>query len=120
MRIYRLEREGFGPFGVYMPSPHNTKVTELIRSVDWSTKNLSNPGFKKGDVEHNFIYGCTSMESLTDYFTQPIIDKLIEYGYQVMEVNVPKRACRFAADEGKIEVAFPKYHRDIKYARVDV
>ena len=118
MKIYRLEREGFGPFNVYMPSVHNTEIRKVVQSVDWTVKNTTKPRFKKGDNEVHFLYGCTSYNKLQEYFHPPVFEKLKQLGYKVIKINVPRKACRFAWDNGEIEVAFHRYHRDIKYVRV--
>lgn len=101
MKVYRLEKDGLGPF-VY-----RTKSSGHVRKPSI---------FKKGDNPDNFAYGCSSLEKLEEYFKRFSVytngeyglENFFELGFTIQEYSVPKRAIR--AEEDMTELAFPIHY----------
>ena len=114
MRVYRLEKDGVGPF-----SYRNTWLPDL----DWSGSKASEPKdkevrFKRGDNISQFYYGCTSLKQLKKYFGNAL-NSLLERGYEIKEYIVRKSAVRFGRAEVAVHVQqFPHLCNETVYERL--
>lgn len=99
MTIYRLEKNGIGPFSYQ---------NGWLPNLDWSGSKAIEPKkqevkFKKGDNVSNFYYGCSSLKQLKKYFGNALED-LLERGYEIKQYNVKKKAVRFGGAELAVHV----------------
>lgn len=90
MKIYRLERNGYGPF------TQSTKAT-----ADAMGDRVM---FKRGDNHLHFMYGVDDPEKIKSYFSS-CYEELLAEGFRVEEYEVPKRRVRYSFTPGH-EVAF--------------
>ena len=86
--IYRLEKDGHGPFMKMTCTDHCFKPSF----------------FKRGDNPSDFIYGCTSPDQLMEFFYSMLFE-LYEDGYTIKTYKVKNKLIRYHSD---IEVAFHK------------
>lgn len=91
MKVYRLERNGFGPFTQRLQVP-----------VEGWGNYIK---FKKGDNSHHFLYGVDDPEKLKEYFFAGGYESLLAEGFKVEEYEVPRRRVRYSEKEG-YELAF--------------
>lgn len=90
MKVYRLERDGLGPFTQYTNNPTPFVVT------------CEDVQYKQGDVKHHFLYGTDDKEKLNEYFGDQVLQELLNVGFQIKEYDVPKRSIRFSPNKKQI------------------
>ncbi len=100
MKVYRLERNGLGPFTQYAGD-----------EVPNFSVNCEDVIYKKGDNKNCFIYGSDCPEKLKDYFADAY-DYLVSVGFVVKTYDIPKRRVRYSPNrkqlsfmEGSTELA---------------
>jgi hypothetical protein len=86
MKVYRVEKDGRGP----LVGSHGCSG----KDVDLSTARVV---FKKGDNISQFVYGCTSMLNLMQYFGDSLYDLQMK-GYRITNYNVKLKHYRVAPD----------------------
>lgn len=106
MLIYRLEKNGIGPYvgshivrGQYNPKSQ-AKAKRIMKKYGWRMER-----YKEAHALH-MVFGCKTKEALRGYFMYHF-KSYFAAGYRIHTYNVPDRD---VIDLG-IEVAFPvKYH----------
>lgn len=118
MLIYRLERNGVGPFisGTKFPRQNNTKKIKKSNHIHAQTKPINFDTFwvehRKAIENKNYVFGTKSKELLKAYFIYNL-QYFFKQGYRIKTYNVPKHD---VIDLGN-EVAFHVKHHKHKTAR---
>lgn len=89
MKVYRLERNGLGPFTQYTTTRSPFSIT------------CEDVKYKKGDNKNCFLYGSDCPEKLKEYFGYAYAE-LLEDGFAVKVYDVPKRRIRYSPNEKQL------------------
>lgn len=99
MRLYRIEKNGLGPYG----SPWSNKLAEVGRTI---LPYLIRHGHYACTIfptrRDDYFFGCKSLSALERYFSKRGIKGFRSIGFQVVYYNVPKKYVLFG--EGELSV----------------
>lgn len=93
MRIYRFERDGYGPYTLKSPNTLCTS-SRLYQKLNVHEYSDDHPTSVWDYIPYDCSIGCVSLDSLKHWF-KGLIGELVIHGYHIRVYEVPEEKVQF-------------------------